>query len=317
VTKFQPLDLRPQGQAWPGLNTRGGFLSNGTGQLADGSFNGVIERGDVLRKRRGLIRGLDERFVGVVCGLFKYTDECGVEYLLVADEEGIKIREPFEIPVFTVSDAYPNDTFSSTGAPNALNWRNTSRYTQTSDTLVLLGSAAPSLAAQVPSTSLMRWFKDAANPSYQVQVQYEFDGGLVSRQRVAIVIRGNNDLTTGALLQADLERTPGSTYRAHIWHRRADGTYRELLFAEVPSPAQNSGFFTFRYRRDIVSQPQQFTAGFNVTANGGVIVDQDSPTMLTEIEDNDLGLTSAIAMDRSIASSSTAHRLLVVSGGEL
>ena len=194
MTKFQPLDLRPQGQAWPGLNTRGGFLSNGTGQLADGSFNGVIERGDVLRKRRGLIRGLDERFVGVVCGLFKYTDECGVEYLLVTDQEGIKIREPFEIPVFTVSDAYPNDTFSSTGAPNALNWRNTSRYTQTSDTLVLLGSAAPSLAAQVPSTSLMRWFKDAANPSYEVQVQYEFDGSLSTRQRVSVVLRGSGDL---------------------------------------------------------------------------------------------------------------------------
>lgn len=317
MTKFQALDLRPQGQAWPGLNTRGGFLSNGTGQIADGSTNGVIERGDVLKKRRGFIRGLDERFVGVVCGLFKYTDECGVEYLLVADEEGIKIREPFEIPVFTVSDAYPNDTFSSVGAPDPMLWRNTSRYTQTADTLILLGSAAPSLAAQVPASSSMRWFKDAANPSYQVQVQYEFDGSLATRQRVSVALRGSGDLATGALVQCDLERVPGSTYRVHVFHRRVDGTYRELFFADIPSPAQNSGFLTLRYRRDIVSQPQQFTAGINVTANGGVIVDQDSPTQLTEIEDNDLGLTSAIALDRAIVSSSTAHRLLVVSGGAL
>lgn len=309
------MDLRPQGQPWPGLNTRGGFLSNGTGQLADGSFNGVIERGDVLRKRRGMVRGLDERFIGVVCGLFKYTDECGVEYLLVADQEGIKIREPFEIPIFETSDAYPNDSFNVSGDPDPLSWRNTSRYTVTNDSLVLLGSAAPSLAAQVPSAALMRWFKDAANPSYQVQVQYEFDGALASRQRVSVTLRGSGDLATGALLQADLERVPGSTYRSHVWHRRADGSYRELLFADIPSPAQNSGFFTFRYQRDLVTQT--FLPGFNVTANGGVIVDQDSPTQLTEIEDNDLGLTSAIALDRAAASSTTTHRILVVSGGAL
>lgn len=315
MTKFQPMDLRPQGQSWPGLNTRGGFLSNGTGQLADGSFNAVIERGDVLLKRRGLIRGLDERFIGVVCGLFKYTDECGVEYLLVADQEGIKIREPFEIPVFETSDAYPGDSFSVSGAPDPLLWRNTSRYTVTNDSLTLLGSASVSTAAQVPASAQTRWFKDAANPSYQVQVQYEFDGGLASRQRVSIVVRGSGDLSSGAVLQADLERIPGSTYRAHVWHRRADGSYRELHFADIPVPAQNSGFFTFRYRRDITSQT--FLPGFNVTATGGVIVDQDSPTQLTEIEDNDLGLTSAIAMDRAATSSTTTHRILVVSGGPL
>lgn len=314
MTKFMPMDLRPQGQPWPGLNTRGGFLSNGTGQLADGSFNGVIERGDVLRKRRGMIRGLDERFIGVVCGLFKYTDECGVEYLLVADQEGIKIREPFEIPIFEVSDAYPNDSFNVSGDPDPLLWRNTSRYTVTNDSLVLLGSAAPSLAAQVPSSSLMRWFKDAANPSYQVQVQYEFDGALSARQRVSVVLRGSGDLTGSALLQCDLERVSGSTYRVHVFHRRADGSYRELIFADIPSPAQNSGFLTFRYRRDLVTQT--FLPGFNVTATGGVIVDQDSPTQLTEIEDNDLGLTSAIALDTA-AGNSDSHRILVVSGGAL
>lgn len=316
MTKFQPLDLRPQGQAWPGLNTRGGFLSNGTGQLADGSFNGVIERADVIRKRRGLIRGLDERFVGVVCGLFKYTDECGIEYLIVADQEGIKIREPFEIPVFETSDAYPNDSFNVSGAPSALDWRNTSRYTVTNDSLVLASSAVASAAAQVSSASMMRWFKDAANPSYQVQVQYEFDGSIAARQRVSVVLRGDGTLAAGALVQADLERVPGSTYRAHVWHRRADGSYRELFNADVPAPAQNSGTFTFRYRRDIVSNPQQFLAGINVTADGGVIVDQDSPTMLTEIEDNDLGLTSAIALDTNDGKSNN-HRILVVSGGAL
>ena len=47
-----------------------------------------------------------------------------------------------------------------------------------------------------------------------------------------------------------------------------------------------------------------------------MIVDQDSPTQLTELEDNDLGLTSAIALDTS-SGHSNSHRILVVSGGAL
>lgn len=312
MTRFQELSLRPQGQAWPGLNTRSGFLSRGIGELEDGSTNAVIERGDVMMKRRGLVRGLDERFEGVVCGLFKYTDECGIEWLLVADQEGIKVRQPFHVPIGETSDAYPQDDFAGTGDPNELVWRNTARYTRNGGALVLQGSAAQSMAAQVPASFFMRWFKDASNPSYQISIQYTFDGTLAARQRVSLVIRGST-LLQGAFLQVDLERTPGSSYTAKLWHRRVDLTYRELLSVDIPSPAQDEGFLTIRYLKDVVTN--QFIVGFNVTAEGGVIVDQDAPT-LTEFEDADLGFVSAVAMDRA-SGVATDHQILSIDGGPL
>lgn len=316
MTKFTELPLRPHGQNWPGLNTRRGYLSNGTGELEDGSINAIIERGDVLMKRRGLSRGLDERFEGVVCGLFKYTDSCGIEWLLVADEEGIKVRQPFDVPVGETSDAYPQDTFSSSGAPNALRWRNTGPYTQVSDALTLLSTQPAGTAQQVASSRMMRWFKDAANPSYQVQVQYEFDTSVAVQQRTSIVIRGFGDLSVGALLQLDLVFQQGSAYRAVLWHRRVDSTYRELLRRDVPSPAQASGFLTLRYLRDVSGLTNLFIPGFNLVANGGVTVDDDAPTLL-ETEDQDLGLTSAIGMDRSAVGAVALHRIHAVDGGPL
>ena len=313
MTKFTELPMRPHGQNWPGLNTRGGFLSKGLGELEDGSFNGVIEVGDVLRKRRGLVRGLDERFNGVVCGLFRYTSECNVEYLLVADEAGISIRTPFEVPIFSTSDAYPQDSFSTTGAPDPLLWRNTADYTQQGDTLVLVSTTAGT-SAQVAASRMMRWFKDAANPSYQVRVQYELDSSLATRQRVSIVVRGSTDLLSGALIQLDLERDAAGAQVLHLWHRRADLTYREVLRVDVPTTALLDGFLTVRYARDLVANT--FLPGLSLVASGGVTIDQDAPT-LSEVEDADLGLVSAIALDRGDSTLSTAHTLLSVDGGPL
>lgn len=313
MTKFVELPLRPHGQNWPGLNTRRGYLSNGTGELEDGSTNAVIERGDGLMKRRGLIRGLDERFPGVVCGLFRYTDLCGIEYLIVADEEGIKVREPFDVPVGETSDAYPQDTFTSTGTPSSLLWRNTSVYTQASDALLLLSTAPAGSGLQVDPTRHMRWFKDASNPSYQVQIQYEFDPSSATQQRTSLVVRGAGALTA-ALIQLDLVFQAGSVYRARLLHRNAAGTYRELLFRDIPSPAQASGFLTLRFARDITVP--SFVAGFDLVAIGGVTVSADAPT-LSEIEDADLGLTSAIGMDRSAVGGVALHRVHSIDGGPL
>ena len=75
MTKWQEFPLRPQGQAWPGLNTRGGVLDPGSGQLDDGSFNQIINEADLLEKRKGLTRGLDERFEDVVCDLHAIQQE--------------------------------------------------------------------------------------------------------------------------------------------------------------------------------------------------------------------------------------------------
>ena len=101
MTQHNAFPLRG-GKAWPGVNTLGGKLDDGSGQLTDSSKNVMINTADILAKRKGFTRGLDEQFVGAVCGLHKYTDECGLEYLLVADEAQINIRTPFFIPVFRV-----------------------------------------------------------------------------------------------------------------------------------------------------------------------------------------------------------------------
>src|SRR5690606_999191 len=111
MTNWREIPLRPHGTPWPGLNTRGGVLDPGAGQLEDGPFNPIVNEADVLEKRKGFVRGLNERFTGVVCGLFRYTDNCGVEYLVVADEDGIHVRQPFSIPSFLGSDALPFDDF--------------------------------------------------------------------------------------------------------------------------------------------------------------------------------------------------------------
>ena len=113
MTKHQEFPLRPQGSPWPGLNTKGGVLDPGQGFLEDGSKNQIINEADVLSKRLGFVRGLDERFDGVVCGLFRYTSGCGVEYLIVSDEDGIKVRTPFSIPEFLGSDSIPFDDFET------------------------------------------------------------------------------------------------------------------------------------------------------------------------------------------------------------
>jgi hypothetical protein len=59
MTTWQEFPLRPAGRPWPGLNTRGGALDNGTGQLDDGSFGMIINEADILEKRKGLVRGLN------------------------------------------------------------------------------------------------------------------------------------------------------------------------------------------------------------------------------------------------------------------
>ena len=68
MTKWQEFPLRPQGRPWAGINTRSGKLDDGSGMMTDSSVNCIINEADKLEKRKGMIRGLDERFAGAVCG---------------------------------------------------------------------------------------------------------------------------------------------------------------------------------------------------------------------------------------------------------
>ena len=289
MTQWQEFPLRPQGRPWPGLNTRGGRLDNGTGQLEDGSINQIINEADVLEKRKGMVRGLNERFDGVVCGLFKYTDDCGREFLVVADESGIFIRQPFEIPVFTASDAYPFDNFSEIAIDTTL-WRNTTDYETSNDEMVQIFGLPAISGLRISPSDIMRWFKEATNKSYQIRIEYNFEDQ-PSEQHKAIVIKGNGDLNTGAFLQGEVVFDNRGIYRVTVFHRTAEGSITEILNEDITG--QRTGFFTLQYRRD--ERTASFLPGVQVFPAGGTPVLQNA-TSLNTIEDADLGQVTGIGI---------------------
>lgn len=95
------------------MDTTGGKLDDGTGKQTENSVNVTINEVDKLEQRKGFVRGLSERFGTAVCGLHTYTDNCGNQWLLVASDDGIFIRQPFNVPVFENDDSYPLDDFDS------------------------------------------------------------------------------------------------------------------------------------------------------------------------------------------------------------
>lgn len=321
MTSWQEFPLRPQGQPWPGLNTRGGALDNGSGQLEDGSFGMVINEADILEKRKGMVRGLDEQFTGVVCGLFRYTDECGREWLLVADQDGIAIRQPFAIPVFENSDAYPFDSFqtdpsTNVGEVSTANWRNTSRYTLRDDKLVEVAGAAAMSETVLARSEFLRWFKEATNQSYQVRIEYEFEDS-DSEQHQAVVIKGNGDLLTGAYIQGELVFSSTGTYQATLYLRDSSGNLNELVttgLAGFTTPA--TGFFTVKYQRDVTAlAEQQFLASMEITPQGGSPVTVSGS--LNAIQDADLGQVSATGVGHRLGVETPSNGVKVIDGGPL
>jgi hypothetical protein len=267
------------------LNTAGGKIGKGAGELEDGSFNVWINEDDLLEKRTGFVRGLDERFDGPVCGLFSYLDHCGGEWLLVADSLGISIRQPFTLPIFGTSDAYPNDSFALVdGDPlDPADWRNAARYEIQTDKMVLV----PATVATTNAVSTMaRWFKDAANKNYEIQVQFEFDPVAV-KQVVASAVRGSTDLA-GALIYATVEYIQGGSFVAKLFHRNSGGVDTELLVR--PLTGSTTGFFTVQYN-SVTRQP-----GLSLSITGGTILETVFGEPLTVVEDADLGLVSGIGL---------------------
>jgi hypothetical protein len=297
MTRWQEFPLRPQGQPWPGLNTRGGKLDPGSGQLEDGSFNAIINEADILEKRSGFIRGLDERFDGPVCGLFRYTDDCGVEYLVVADSEGIKVRTPFDIPVFLGSDSLPNDDFEEAEV-------NTSRWTNTSDYRTFIGSlttallAVPLDAATVPASRLMQWFKAAAVSSYRVEIQY----ALVAegeQQVVAVAIKRTGDSYLIAHVRL-------STYSVLVQLVQA-GVATTLASQALEGAELANGFLRLSYDADtrLVTCRVIPSGGSQVTLT----------KQISEAQANNLGSNSAIGI--ITASVNDQAEILQVTAGAL
>ncbi len=321
MTSWQEFSLRPQGLPWPGLNTRGGALDNGTGQLEDGSVGMIINEGDILEKRKGFVRGLPEQFTGVVCGLFKYTDDCGVEWVLVADESLISIRQPFVIPTFTQSDAYPFDSFSTPGAPvvgvgdvDPDNWRNLARYTLREDRLVEVTTNAVLANDFLDTADWLRWFKEATNLSYQVRIEYEFVA-VDTQQQQGIVVKGNGDLLAGAYLQAEIVFSNTGTYEVRLFHRQASGILSRIGEATIAgSTTPATGFLTLKYTRDLTAD-----AGFQFAVTAEVSPIGGSSTVVSSfingLQDADLGQISAVGVGHRSGSLVLDNGIRVVDGG--
>lgn len=314
MTQWTPYSLRQEGLPWPGQDTRGGRLDDGTGQLEDGSVNCMINRRDTLAKRAGFVRGLDEWFTTVVCGLFAYTDYCGRESLLVANETGIVIRTPFVLPSTTVSDAYPNDDFAGTGAIDVDNWRNTLRYTRLNGNMVQALGAAAFTGTRMDPSLYMPWFKVAGSFSYLVDLNsYVFDPALMREQRAGIIIRGNGDLALGALLQAEIVFNPSdSTYKIEVYHRNSAETVVRIIEENITgSLTTPRGLLSFSYERDLGKQT--FIPVVSVLPGGGLITRFQADS-LNRVEDTDLGFISAIALAQKGGSLSQVAGIEAVAG---
>jgi len=299
MTKWSEFPLRPQGQPWPGLNTKGGRLDPGQGQLEDGSFNAIINESDILQKWKGLIRGLDERFSGVVCGLFRYTDDCGREFIIVADQDGIKVRVPFDIPEFLGSDSIPFDDFQSLD-PNR--WSPITVYEVFIGSLRLNGLDSQGISTYVPAPQLMQWFKESVLTSYYVEINYRMEAS-DDRQVVSVVTKRNSLGTT--YLEAAVF-VDGSTYQLNLFHV-IGGTRSTLATSELGGATLADGFLRLSY------DAGSFTATAMVIPSGGSQVSISGT--LTEFQDAGLGQFSAIGIRRETAD--VAPEIESVSGGQL
>jgi hypothetical protein len=308
VTKWSAFPIRQPGQPWQGMDTTGGRLDDGTGKQTKDSVNVTINRVDVLEKRKGFVRGLAERFGTVVCGLHTYVDNCGQEWLLVASDEGVSIRQPFNVPVFENDDSYPLDSFDDADGISTDNWRNTAIYIATSGALQ---RGTGNSTAPFDAPSYLRWFKAASALAYQVTVQYEFTASVADAQVASVTIKGSGDFTTGRRLQLDLSYAASGTYIARLYKATADGGRVLLGTIDVAgSLSSPTGFLTLGYDRSFVpGSVATFTPVATVIPSGGAAQELRGPAV-TELEDRELGQLSGIGCSQWCS-------LLQVTGGPL
>lgn len=280
------------------------------GELAD-CVNINIQPFDTLSKRKGLVRAFDERFNGVVCGLFAYTDNCGNEYVLVADQTGFSIRTPSVLPSFVIADCYPFDNFSVAGELDPLKWRNTARYEAVDDEMVLVAGAAvvSETVLQDSLNACTRWFKDACSSSYRTSVSFAFDAAAAPRQRLVQVVRGVGDLTDFASIVAILDFKVGVDYLLRLLYRTAQGVLTELARRSYdPLTDPTSGVLELSYNASTRVPSASLALG------GGAAVALTAQALLGA-QDANLGLVSALGLMQVEASAVPALSVAVIDGG--
>ena len=261
------------------------MLDTARGYLETGSFNSIVNEADLLEKRRGFVRGLDERFSGVVCGLFRYTDECGIEHVVVADQDGIKVRQPFDIPEFLGTDSLPNDGFD--GDLDTTRWSNTTDYETFQSALQLNSDSISGISNGVVALDrLMMWFKDSVLTSYQVEIQYAMIAG--GDQVVAVAIKGSD---TG-LLVTNLYLRPGG-YTFNVQYVDVfTGTRTTLDSSTLGGAALAEGFLRISY------EATTRTVSARAIPSGGAQVTLTA--QLNEVQDGSLGSESSIGVARAL-----------------
>lgn len=299
MTKWSEFPLRPQGQPWPGLNTRGGKLDPGAGYLEDGSFNAVINEADLLSKRNGFVRGLDERFTGPVCGLFRYTDDCGVEYLVVADGSGIYVRQPFSIPEYLGSDSLPFDDFETL---DTTRWSPTTAYEVFIGALQLSGADDLTPRAFTLAAQLMQWFKESVLSTYYVEINYRLEAQS-STNGASVVVKRTSGGTT--YLEAAVVST-STTYKVFLYYV-SGGVRTTLAESDLGGASLADGFLRLSYNAG------NFTATARVIPSGGSIVTVSGA--LTEAQDAGLGQLSAVGLHRE--GTDVNPQIESVSGGQV
>lgn len=302
MTTYQEFPLRPQDRPWPGLNTRGGRIDPGFGFLEDGSFNQVINEADILEKRRGFVRGLDERFTGPVCGLFRYTDNCGVEYLIVADGSDIYVRTPRSVPQLLNSDSLPFDDFEDLDTSK---WTNTGVYEVSLGALQLDGTDSLGISDFTPATQLMQWFKPSVLSSYYVEVNYRLDAS-DDQQTVSVVTKRNESGTT--YLEASIH-IDGDEYELRL--DLVNGGVRSTLNSQaLGGAALADGFLRLSYNAGT------FTATARAIPSGGNQVTIASPDgSISEAISAGLGQLSAVGLRRETLT--VTPQIESVSGGQV
>jgi len=279
VTKWQEFPIRPQGRPWVGINTRQGKLDDGSGQMVDSSINCIINNSDKLEKRKGLIRGIDERFAGAVCGLHKYTDECGREWLLVADQAGFSIRQPFSIPSFRASDAYPSDSFQADGPVDPNRWNNRTTYTQLDGSLQLV-------PGMLVGDDLL-WFKLASNFSYQLEWNFVYE----ATSRTVAIIKAS--LTTPARLEGRISTDDGFQL---VWIDVA-GVETVLGFVDPLALPPASGNAVLSYTRDTVNN--NYVATLDVELLDLAAFRIQNLGTLNAVNDQGFGQATGVRLERS------------------
>lgn len=289
------VPVRPPGQPWPGLKTRTGKILKIGGELSD-CKNADLEIPDTLAKRRGMVRGLEEWFGSPVCGLFAYADFCQREFLLVATQDEIAIRQPFSLPVFELADCYPFDGFDAGTVPNPDNWKFVGSQLEVLTGSLGVKSTGVSLdendLERVVAGYSMSWFKEACKADYQVQAEVALPDSSSVIPRIWVIARGSaRGFRAGAFLAAEISRKASQTF-ARLLHVR--GTRSIVEIASLGPFTDNSGLLDLFYvtRNELVDNKP--TATIRFTPDVGPM--QESQAVIANVDDDEFGRATGVAV---------------------